>query len=247
MASLRDLIAGVPFPLMGEKIDSFPLDGGGLGGGENLLSTTYIDPGVYLDEAASTLSPGEREQAMRLYRTTDRQSYVFAHAILRLLLSFRLEVDPCEIQFGTGKYGKPTLFLPRCDLCFNLSHANEAIAIGLAETPLGVDIDALRDDLDLDGIGQRFFTAKERGYLNCAPPGERRNRFFYVWTRKEALLKATGTGIDAIASVSVLESTVEAADESGSVGAYRLCTLSAPSGYSLALVLLTPLNRSSRA
>ena len=241
MVSLRDLITNIPPLLTGEDTRSLPSPsmGEGEGGGDSPLSTTHVDPAIHLEEAASILSPDEREQAMRLHRTTDRQSYIFAHAVLRLLLSSRLETDPGSIRFEIGKHGKPALLFPRRDIHFNLSHADNAIAIALAASPIGIDVDAVRDDLDLDGIGQRFFTSDELDYLNCASPGEKRKRFFYIWTRKEALAKAAGTGVDTITSVSVLRDCVRMADESGFMREYSVQTLSPPSGYSLALALQT--------
>ena len=96
-----------------------------------------------------------------------------------------------------------------------------------------------RDDIDLEGIAQRFFTVDEQACLNSASPDEKKERFFYLWTRKEALVKAAGTGLDAITSVSVLDAMVKMADEFGVMGEYSLHTLSPPSGYSLALALQT--------
>lgn len=203
------------------------------------ISVTHIDAATLLEEAATTVSADEREHAMRLYRKADRQTYIFAHAILRLLLSLRLETDPRRIQFGCGKSGKPALVFPRRGLHFNISHADRTIAIGIAGNPIGIDIDAARDDIDVEGIGGQFFTAEEQIYLKAASPEEQKERFFYLWTRKEALVKAAGTGLDAIASVSVLDGNVKMADESGFMGEYSLHTLSPPSGYSLALALQT--------
>jgi len=106
---------------------------------------------------------------------------------------------------------------------------------------ISISLDALRDDIDVEGIGRRFFTADERDYLNCPSSGEKRKRFFYIWTRKEALVKAAGTGVDAIASVNVLDGAVTMEDESGLIGKYCLHTLSPPAGYVLSLALQTPM------
>jgi phosphopantetheinyl transferase len=50
----------------------------------------------------------------------------------------------------------------------------------------------MRDDREIELVAQRHFTDAERAALDGAP--ERRSAFFRVWARKEAVLKARGTG-----------------------------------------------------
>jgi 4'-phosphopantetheinyl transferase len=60
---------------------------------------------------------------------------------------------------------------------------------------LGVDVEWIHRDLDIDGIARRFFSAHEQRELATVDPVERRVAFFRCWTRKEAYLKAQGEGL----------------------------------------------------
>ena len=60
---------------------------------------------------------------------------------------------------------------------------------------IGVDIEAERNLSDLEAVARRFFARDEVQRLEALPGAERRKAFFECWSRKEAVLKATGEGI----------------------------------------------------
>ena len=60
---------------------------------------------------------------------------------------------------------------------------------------LGVDVEQIRGDSDLDAIAGRFFSAHEQRQLAALPAPEKVEAFFRCWTRKEAYIKATGDGL----------------------------------------------------
>ena len=48
---------------------------------------------------------------------------------------------------------------------------------------------------DFENIAKRFFAPEEQSYLLGLSPEERVHAFYRAWTRKEAYLKAIGTGL----------------------------------------------------
>jgi len=68
------------------------------------------------------------------------------------------------------------------------------IAVG-SEHRLGVDIEKIRGDVDTASLAERFFSLRERAGLQALPDRLRVPGFFACWTRKEAVLKATGDGL----------------------------------------------------
>ena len=97
-------------------------------------------------------------------------------------------------------------------------------ALAFAHRPVGVDVEAVRDDLAFSEIGRRFFRSDELRYLDSGPesgggPGVR-NRFFRLWTRKEVVLKALGVGLNGIGELSVLRDLLVADRAQG--GAMRI-------------------------
>ncbi len=58
-----------------------------------------------------------------------------------------------------------------------------------------MDVELVRSGLDHIGIAARFFADAEVDQLAAASPEQRARRFFSLWTCKEAVAKATGTGL----------------------------------------------------
>ncbi|HUQ81183.1 MAG TPA: 4'-phosphopantetheinyl transferase superfamily protein [Gemmatimonadaceae bacterium] len=82
---------------------------------------------------------------------------------------------------------------------FNLSHSGSCALVGVARgRQVGVDVEQLRALHDLDGIADRVCSAAERAALSALAGPERDGAFFALWTRKEALAKATGEGLQAV-------------------------------------------------
>ena len=185
-------------------------------GGVESVHVHRLDVGRFRNEAWSLLDQLEMDVADRFYHASDRQRYIFAHAVLRLLLSMRCGVNPYEIRFRKGKYGKPELAFPECAVCFNMSYGNDLLAFALAEVPVGIDIEKLRCDFDFEAIARRFFTAEECVFLSESSTGiEKMERFFFLWCRKEALVKAAGLSIDVMLRSNALNPMASLQDDSG--------------------------------
>ena len=141
---------------------------------------------------------GERERASRFRRPEDGERYLAAHGALRLLLGRYLTCDPLSLQFDVSSNGKP--FLAGRRIQFNLSHSGSMAFIAVAQSrQVGADIEQVRPMPDLQAVAARVCTPAELDRLYLLANSERERAFFAMWTRKEALAKATGEGIGAIA------------------------------------------------
>lgn len=60
---------------------------------------------------------------------------------------------------------------------------------------VGVDVEQVRPIEDMDALVNRFFSRREKTAFQTVPKTEKPPAFFNLWTRKEAFLKAVGTGI----------------------------------------------------
>lgn len=152
------------------------------------------------DPAGADLPAADWERAGRFLRPELRQRHARVRGRLRRLLGAALGLEPADVPLVTGPQGKPRLDpsagLP--DLRFNLSHAGDQAAFVLAwSRDVGIDLEPISHDRDLDGIAGRWFTADEARRLRELGPDHRAREFFRLWTRKEAVLKADGTGIAA--------------------------------------------------
>lgn len=139
----------------------------------------------------------ERERASRFRRTGDGERYLAAHGALRLLLGRYLTCDPLALHFAVSRNGKP--FLENRQLQFNLSHSGDLALIAVAQSrQVGADIEQVRPMPDLRAVAARVCTPGELDRLGGLADSDRERAFFAMWTRKEALAKATGEGIGAI-------------------------------------------------
>lgn len=190
------------------------------------------------------LGPEEREQAERL-RTEDlRRRFIVRRARLREILARYVAAAPAAIRFDRGASGKPSLAPPWSDsrIEFSASHSAETalVAVGLGH-PLGVDIERVRPLPDFRDLCRSYFASSENEALDRLPDGERLAAFFRTWARKEAVLKALGTGLSL--ALDQVEVSVEAAParvaairgDQGLAAAWRLEDLHAAPGFAAAL------------
>lgn len=146
------------------------------------------------------LSPAEQARAEKFRFPRDRSRHIISHVVLRMLLSGYVGVGPSALEFTTGARGKPEL---RCAcgkprIHFNLSHSRDVALYGFTRAcPIGVDVEYLDPVPDGGQIARRFFSHAEAESLRALPEESRTHRFLELWTRKEALLKATGEGLAA--------------------------------------------------
>ncbi len=153
-------------------------------------------PKTVIDRLASTLSVDEIERADRFGKLSLRNRFVCSRGLLRALLGRLLEIAPESLRFTYGPNGKPSLSDGQPRLSFNLSHSESLTLIAVcAGREVGVDIERVRPIKEIDRIAADYFTQGEGDYMNSADEYARLDRFFVIWTRKEACIKALGAGI----------------------------------------------------
>ena len=147
---------------------------------------------------AETLSEEERERAARLRFPRDRQHFTAARAVLRSIVAAYVNMEPNQLQFRVGPYGKPALAAGcgASTLSFNLSHSRDVALCAISRgSDVGVDVEHVSSDTDIDQIAECFFSPRELAIFRLLPSGEKQNAFFACWVRKEAYVKARGDGL----------------------------------------------------
>ncbi len=145
-----------------------------------------------------SLSVREIDKARRFIRHSDRGRYVFAHGVLRAILSSYMGCAPHQIVFESNKLSKPCLANAKDgnEIQFNLSHSGDITLIAVSQrSAIGIDVEYIRMIPDAHQIVNSTFSVQEREYLNNLPSADYEKRFFACWTAKEAFLKATGRGL----------------------------------------------------
>ena len=152
-----------------------------------------IDSNLHLlDKFTTVVNPGEFAKANKFYQQKDRERAVISRGALRYILSKYLNQPAHDINFSLTKTNKPFV-TDQPDLHFNTSHSGNLILIAVAKQALGVDVEFIDSKFSFDDVLQDNFSNDEINHINQENHLE---RFFKIWTRKEALTKVSGKGLE---------------------------------------------------
>lgn len=141
-----------------------------------------------------SLSADERERAGRFAFEHLRKRFLAGRAFVRRALGDHLACAPAELSFGKGLQGKPFVQgMP--DLQFNLSHSQNVAVLAIAACEVGVDVEVSRTLSDASALARRLYQDDEREWVESIEGPEMHARFLTCWTRKEACIKAVGSGL----------------------------------------------------
>ena len=141
----------------------------------------------------STLDPRERDRLRMMRSPGARLHFAAGRWLARRVLARRLGCGETEVEFTVGAHGRPSLTAGEVD--FNLSHAGSCVAFALSTARVGIDVEAAGRVMNWRSVARRFFSAVETAAIEACAEEERRMAFFRTWVRKEAFVKALGTGV----------------------------------------------------
>lgn len=129
----------------------------------------------------------------KYYFTKDKIRSLLAEALVRFSLCNQYDLKNIEIQFHYSKYGKPSLISEK-NIHFNLSHAGEWVVCAIGDTPVGVDVEVIRDS-QMPSAHQ-CFSDHEIQVLYHIPEENQAELFYKIWTLKESFVKYNGKGLN---------------------------------------------------
>ena len=136
----------------------------------------------------------EVERAKRYYQIKDRNRFLISRGALRSILGKYLNIAPSSVSFGFGPNKKPYIInTGKAKLHYNLSHSGDWILIAVSASEIGADIEFIKPSFAYRDVLMDYFSTDEIKFINQQSSAE---RFFLLWTRKEAFVKATGKGLD---------------------------------------------------
>lgn len=146
----------------------------------------------------ASLSQDERRRAEKFSFDRHRDFFMSGRGMLRHILGRYLQVEPASIRFEYNAFGKPSLepSPDRRPLFFNMAHSNDhALFAFTLDGAVGVDIESIRDDIQIEQTGALVFSEGELAALRGLPAAQQHHTFFTFWTRKEAFIKGMGQGL----------------------------------------------------
>ncbi|HBJ89563.1 MAG TPA: hypothetical protein DDZ21_06305 [Gammaproteobacteria bacterium] len=157
---------------------------------------------VYASElerlALDWLQVAEQRRYQRLGFDHHRRQLLLGKWLTRTCLSEYVDRDPAAWEIQTSAHGKPELVTKQLDrpLCFNLSHSADCMVLAVCRHPqLGVDLENASRERRVGKIADRFFAPTEANALLALPEAQQLERFYDLWTLKEAYIKARGLGL----------------------------------------------------
>ncbi|WFE65082.1 4'-phosphopantetheinyl transferase superfamily protein [Micromonospora sp. WMMD714] len=169
-----------------------------LGGDECLIWRCPVGP--VPERLSALLDDAERARARALGHEQARARFVTGRVTARLLAARHADTDPRDVVFSStcrhcaGPHGRLEVHTRTGVLHVSVSHSAARVVVAIArDTVCGVDIE--RVALRGDRIPVSALSPAERRVLDGLPEQRRLAGFIRYWTRKEAVLKATGDGL----------------------------------------------------
>lgn len=142
---------------------------------------------------ALLLSAPESARRRAYLRDRDRDLFTLAASLLRVVAGMRAGVHPAEIEIDrtcprcARPHGRPRVVNQRLEA--SISHSGEVVAVAVSSAcPVGVDVELVRQ-FNYEPLIAEICAPEARHAVTSA------EAFFMCWTRKEAVLKALGTGL----------------------------------------------------
>ena len=184
----------------------------------------------HAEKYLALLPPWRTERYHRMKIESGKLEELAAGLLLRYALRDAAGIDLLNAEMTKNPHGKPEL--AEGQIHFNLSHSDGYIAAAVADCPVGIDVET---NVDQDGkIAKRFFSEEEQQEIRDAEDPQL--AFRRIWTRKEAYVKCTGTGIEG-----AIDRIPGLADR---FGAYSITTLREGAAYTLSLAIQSPVDDS---
>ncbi len=150
--------------------------------------------GECVQRLAHYLSPPEASKASQFYGEVHQHRYTVGRSLLKILLSIYTGIQPDEIELQTQKAGKP--YLPNTDLQFSKTASGPFGLIAITwRIDVGIDIEKNKKLAEAAQLIKSSFSSSEHLAFQKMSPSKKTRAFFNGWTRKEAIVKALGTGL----------------------------------------------------
>lgn len=168
-----------------------------------------------------------QEKVMRYRFEKDRKMALVSRALLMAELTDKSSFNWSNMKLGSK--GKPYLHGAEY---FNWSHSENMVVVGFSDSPIGVDVEKQKK-MDWESL-LSYFHEQEQNYIKQA--NNPLQKYYEVWTRKEAYLKGVGSGLtDEMNTIDCSKSSV------GNKLVWNICTHQIPTDYVVSFCTLAPM------
>lgn len=149
----------------------------------------------------SLMEKEKQEKVSRYKNINRRRCSVAGEMLVKEYIGKALQIIPESIKILQDNNGKP--YIENCPIYFNISHCENILALAFSVEEIGIDIEKIKP-ISISVL-KRFFSEKEQKYVlgnkfaeadfENQDNKELHERFYRVYTVKEAICKKSGIGI----------------------------------------------------
>ena len=135
------------------------------------------------------MSEEKKTRVSRFKNIDDKKRSVCAEMLAKKVISGKFSVSPLDIKIGAKDSGQP--FCENFNIHLSLSHSGDYAACAVSDAPVGIDIQKIVPYNRK--TAEKVCSAPELSAIENS--GDTAAEFIKLWTKKEAVLKKSGTGV----------------------------------------------------
>lgn len=142
------------------------------------------------------LSPDKRIRIGAMRCRARAQGFLVGRSLLRRAVGQREGCHPAQVKVSTDSEAQKKPHLPGTEWQISLTYSGPWVGLAIAKNvQVGLDVEVITDDWDTLSVAQLVLSPGEHQKLQDTCDSSRARVFTRIWTRKEAVLKATGRGL----------------------------------------------------
>jgi 4'-phosphopantetheinyl transferase len=150
------------------------------------------------------LSAEEKKTAQRKITEHLRKKYILSRGVLKENIAMLTEQAPIDVVVKEGVWGKP-LVKTKNKLEFNVAQSDDKLVMAFAlNNVVGIDVEKIKAPVN-PNVAKNFMSQSEYDTFMNLNEIERTAYFYKIWTLKESLVKAYGSGLQKSLSVFTLK------------------------------------------
>lgn len=149
-------------------------------------------PSNYFVKLLNLMQPELKKKIGRYRFIQDAERSLIGYRMIYYLLYKEFGSYSTDMKLAFSQYGKP-YFPDFSSFHFNLSHSGDWVVCAVDQKSIGIDIEQI-NEIDLT-IADRYFSSEESKQMHQLKEEQKKERFYDLWTLKEAYIKAIGCGM----------------------------------------------------
>jgi 4'-phosphopantetheinyl transferase len=160
----------------------------------------WVGVGEARVEFVADLDEVERGRLAAYLQEVDRARFLLGVTVVRRVLATRLSLPAANIRLDRTctQCGKPhgkVRVGGASGIELSVTHSGDLVGVAIGDRAVGLDVERVDPGLDVDAVARVALTAAEVRELEGYDGIAKVRAFTTYWTRKEAVLKATGDGL----------------------------------------------------